>query len=105
MSGVVKQLPVSSECTNTSTLKAHLSHFLRLVRGGGEVVVTDRDTPIARIIPFSHIDAQQLANSKKTLTISSPEAGAPSPGNLKVRGITCRGTQSTADLRRDRSER
>ena len=31
-------------------LKAKLSQYLRLVRGGNEVRVLDRDTPVARII-------------------------------------------------------
>ena len=31
--------------------KAHLSEYLRSVRAGQEVVVFDRDTPVARVIP------------------------------------------------------
>jgi prevent-host-death family protein len=34
-------------------LKARLSEHLRSVRNGGTVTVLDRDTPIARIIPFT----------------------------------------------------
>ncbi|MDO8520458.1 MAG: type II toxin-antitoxin system prevent-host-death family antitoxin [Deltaproteobacteria bacterium] len=33
-------------------LKSQLSRYLRRVRAGEEIVVTDRDTPIARVIPF-----------------------------------------------------
>ena len=33
-------------------LKAELSDYLRKVKLGGEVVVYDRETPIARIIPY-----------------------------------------------------
>lgn len=36
-----------------ASLKARLSEHLRLVRRGGTVTVLDRDTPIARIVPFS----------------------------------------------------
>lgn len=32
--------------------KAHLSAYLRAVRRGNEIVVKDRDTPIARIVPY-----------------------------------------------------
>lgn len=32
-------------------LKSHLSKYLQYVRLGGEVVISDRDTPIARLIP------------------------------------------------------
>lgn len=34
-------------------LKNNLSRYLAQVRRGGEVVVLDRDIPIARIIPFA----------------------------------------------------
>ncbi len=33
-------------------LKARLSEHLRAVRRGQEVIVFDRDTPIARIVPY-----------------------------------------------------
>lgn len=34
-------------------LKARLSEHLRSVRNGGTLTVLDRDTPIARIVPFA----------------------------------------------------
>jgi prevent-host-death family protein len=34
-------------------LKARLSEYLRAVRNGGTVTVLDRDTPIARIVPYT----------------------------------------------------
>lgn len=34
-------------------LKNHLSEHLRAVEAGAEVLVTDRDRPIARIVPHS----------------------------------------------------
>ncbi len=34
-------------------LKARLSEHLRSVRNGGTLTVLDRDTPVARIIPFA----------------------------------------------------
>jgi prevent-host-death family protein len=33
-------------------LKAHLSAHLRKVRAGGTITVVDRDTPVARIVPY-----------------------------------------------------
>ena len=33
-------------------LKARLSEHLRAVRNGGTVTVLDRDTPVARIVPY-----------------------------------------------------
>jgi prevent-host-death family protein len=36
---------------NIAELKAHLSEHLRRVRRGGSVLVLDRQTPVARIVP------------------------------------------------------
>jgi len=33
-------------------LKGKLSEYLRAVRRGGEVVIKDRETPIARLVPY-----------------------------------------------------
>ncbi len=49
-------------------LKARLSEFLEAVKSGGEVVITERGTPIARIVPLNGagaIDARlrELARS------------------------------------------
>jgi prevent-host-death family protein len=35
-------------------LKNNLSRHLARVRRGGEITVLDRDTPVARIVPFVH---------------------------------------------------
>ena len=34
-------------------LKNNLSRYLAYVREGGEVLVLDRDTPVARLVPFA----------------------------------------------------
>lgn len=47
---------------NVTNLKARLSHYLRLVRGGESIVVFDRDKPVAEIIPYR----------RKRLTITPP---------------------------------
>jgi len=33
--------------------KVNLSRYVRLVQKGGEVVITDRGRPVARIVPFT----------------------------------------------------
>ncbi len=38
---------------NVATLKARLSEYLRAARGGHTVVVCDRDTPVARLVPYT----------------------------------------------------
>ncbi|HEX9501299.1 MAG TPA: type II toxin-antitoxin system prevent-host-death family antitoxin [Thermoanaerobaculia bacterium] len=35
-----------------SELKAHLSKYLRHVRRGHTVEIMDRDTPVARVVPY-----------------------------------------------------
>jgi prevent-host-death family protein len=50
-------------------LKARLSEYLRRVRRGHEVTVLDRETPIARIVPYG---AGSLA-----LEVRKPLPGAP----------------------------
>ena len=37
--------------TSIADLKANLSRYLREVRGGGEVEILDRGTPVARLVP------------------------------------------------------
>lgn len=39
-----------------SYLKARLSEVLRHVRGGGEVIITDRGQAVARLAPLSAVD-------------------------------------------------
>ena len=50
-------------------LKSHLSEHLRTVRTGQPLIVMDRNTPIARIIPFE-VGAE-------VLVIRKPRPGAP----------------------------
>ena len=37
---------------NVAELKNRLSTYLQLVRDGEEVIVKDRNTPVARILPY-----------------------------------------------------
>jgi prevent-host-death family protein len=39
--------------TNIADLRNHLTRYLKEVRAGEEIVVRDRQRPIAKIIPFS----------------------------------------------------
>ena len=41
---------------NIGTLKNELSAYLRYVRAGEEVIVRDRNVPVARIVPFRAAD-------------------------------------------------
>jgi prevent-host-death family protein len=36
-----------------SELKAHLSEYLNQVKAGGEILITDRGKPVARLVPIA----------------------------------------------------
>ena len=57
-------------------LKARLSHFVRLAHRGRSVTVTNRDIPVARLVP--------LEERRDVLVIHRPEPGAPAPGKIKL---------------------
>ena len=47
-------------------LKARLSEHLRSVRNGGTLTVLDRDTPIARIVPYT-VQPVEIRKAKRRL--------------------------------------
>ena len=44
--------------TAVANLKAKLSRYLRLVKTGEEVLITDRDVPIAKIVPVRDLGSE-----------------------------------------------
>ena len=77
-------------------LKDHLSGYLRAVERGAEVVVTDRDRPIARISPISGPDmrARTIAPTRDLDAICDRD-----------RPRAARATSSTAMLLEERGDR
>ena len=59
-------------------LKNNLSRYLAHVREGAEVLVLDRDTPVARLVPIGRTEAQG--------------AGDLRLGRLEQRGLARRGS-------------
>jgi prevent-host-death family protein len=57
-------------------LKSRLSEHLRAVRRGRSLVVFDRDTPIARIVPYEAPPGP--------LAVRGPRPGAPKPGRVPL---------------------
>lgn len=41
-----------------SEIKTKLSHFLRQVKQGSEVVITEHEKPVAKVIPFRKIPSE-----------------------------------------------
>lgn len=56
-------------------LKARLSEHLRRVRRGESVTVMDRNTPVARLVPFTSTDR---------LVLRPRRAGAPAPADVPL---------------------
>ena len=54
-------------------LKARLSEYLRAVRRGETVVVLDRETPIAHLVPIAE---------RATLRVRKPVPESPAPGRV-----------------------
>ena len=52
---------MSSGAVSVSDLKANLSRYLREVRRGGEIQVTDRGTPVARLVPPAEPEDERLS--------------------------------------------
>jgi prevent-host-death family protein len=70
-------------------LKNNLSRHLARVRGGGEITVFDRDTPVARIVPFTHADKGAARSGMRPA--GSPEAAQ------RVAALTRQGVLSPGD--------
>jgi antitoxin (DNA-binding transcriptional repressor) of toxin-antitoxin stability system len=59
-------------------LKARLSRHLRMVREGRTLTVFDRDTPVARIVPYdmeAPIEVRRATRRPSELSLPSPPAG------------------------------
>jgi prevent-host-death family protein len=52
---------------NIGTLKNQLSAYLKYVRNGEEIIVRDRNVPVARILPFTLPDDNDYAAEEARL--------------------------------------
>jgi prevent-host-death family protein len=85
---------------SASRIKAKMGQYMRAVRAGREFVITDRELPVARLVPY---DAEPAP--PRPLVASPRDPAAPPLGRLEVRGPRYRGTDTTALLREDRDRR
>ncbi len=85
---------------SASGLKAKMGQYMRAVRSGKEVLVTDRDQPVARLVPVAkHPEVEGLVASQPR------DPTAPPLGRVKVRPVHVRGIDTNTLLREDRNRR
>ena len=65
-------------------LKARLSEHLRAVRKGRTLTVLDRDTPIARIIPYAAEPIELRRATRRLRSLKLPSAPASPTDSLAV---------------------
>jgi prevent-host-death family protein len=75
-------------------LKAHLSKYLAQVRTGDTVIVCDRNTPIARLVPYQEADARFVVH----------EPTRPAAALRTLRGVKPRRAVDVVALLRDGRE-
>ncbi|TMA21740.1 MAG: type II toxin-antitoxin system prevent-host-death family antitoxin [Deltaproteobacteria bacterium] len=87
---------------SSSRLKARMGHYIRAVRSGKEVVVTDRDEPVARLVPYREPPG---VSAGEPVLERPRDRAAPALGHVQVRPIRYSGKSTTALLREDRRRR
>src|SRR5215469_18623730 len=65
---------------NVAELKNRLSKYLAFVKGGEEIIIRDRNLPVAKLVPFSTAESSEeelllVAAGKMRLPKSSVEVG------------------------------
>lgn len=65
--------------TGVAQLKAKLSAYLRRVQRGEEVVVMDRETPVARLVPYAEPGTRPLPYRPALRKLHARPAPRPGP--------------------------
>ena len=65
-------------------LKARLSEHLRSVRNGGSLTVLDRNTPVARIIPFASQPLETRKAKRRPRDLKLPRKPSKQTDSLGV---------------------
>jgi prevent-host-death family protein len=84
---------------NIARFKAQLSSYLRAVRKGHELVITDRDRPVARVVPYTE------APRKGQLPVIEPIRDPAGLKRLRFRPVRGTKTDIVALLLEDRAKR
>ncbi|MGH7821966.1 MAG: type II toxin-antitoxin system Phd/YefM family antitoxin [Candidatus Binatia bacterium] len=85
---------------NVSELKAHLSRYLRMASRGAQIVVNDRNEPIAQLGP---LQAEALSWRERMAREGRLRVGTQNWGELKISRLE-RGVDIQASLRAVRED-
>ena len=90
---------------NVAELKNQLSKYLRFAKGGEEIVIRDRNLPVAKLVPFS----AEEASEEELLLVAAGKLRLPqNPLNvdqlLKIRTGKVSGNEAIQALLEDRAE-
>lgn len=83
---------------NVSKLKLHLGKYLKMVRQGRDIVVLDRSTPVAKLVPYTD-DAVDV------ISISVPSEDPAELAALQFEPVEGAATNSVEFLLAERRER
>ena len=90
---------------NIADLKNNLSRYLNEVRQGEEVLVRDRNLPIAKIVPLSTGDEEELLALAAQGIISLPEKAKGFPKDFFTASLPKVKVDALKLLREERDER
>jgi prevent-host-death family protein len=84
-------------------LKTRLGHYLKRVRAGETILVTDRSEPVAELRPLREADPTRAALQKLAATGLVTLPTLPAPGRFQP--VAARGASASKAVERDRDER
>lgn len=87
---------------SSSMLKAKMGQYMRAVRAGEEIVVTDRDQPVARLVPYRQAEPR---SGEEVQVAQAKDPAAPPFSKVEVQPIRYRGRPTTSLLAADRKRR
>lgn len=88
---------------SVSELKANLSRYLREVRRGGELQVTDRGTPVARLVPPAEPEDEHLSRLIKLGVLRAGQGDAAAVLDEPPLQIPTSLAEALAEEREDRA--
>jgi len=102
---IIAMKETTMRSVNVAELKNQLSKFLTFAKGGEEIVIRDRNLPVAKLVPFS----SEEASEEELLLVAAGKMRMPeSPINvdelLKIRTGKVSGNEGVQALLDDRAE-